>query len=224
MKRAGAQQSTDFGQARGLFIDLDGTLADSVAALKSVYFSFLSEFGVQGTEEEFQMLNGPPLRQIVEWLKKNHQLPEAVEELTAQYVARVRHAHEKAVPATGGQSVLRLARERGWKTAVVTSSPRAVALEWLKRADLLELVDVVVAGDEVARGKPAPDPYLRALARTNCAAASSIAVEDSPAGAAAAVAAGLGTLVIGRVAARDDWPEGVSFIDRLVDVTKELQR
>ena len=45
---------------KGLFIDLDGTLASSLTALKEVYFSFLTGLGAKGSEAEFQRLNGPP--------------------------------------------------------------------------------------------------------------------------------------------------------------------
>ena len=59
----------------GLFLDLDGTLADSLTALKNVYHSFLAAFGASGDEVEFQRLNGPPLGEIIERLRMTHKLP-----------------------------------------------------------------------------------------------------------------------------------------------------
>jgi beta-phosphoglucomutase len=106
----------------------------------------------------------------------------------------------------------------------VTSSPRAAALRWLKRNAFLDLTDIVVGGDEVASRKPAPEPYCLALARTGCAAATSIAVEDSFAGVRAAVGAGLTTFVLGRRADRTEWPDGVSFVGGFRDLAKELVR
>ena len=57
----------------GLFLDLDGTLADSLTALKNVYYSFLAAFGASGNEVEFQRLNGPPLGEIIERLRIDSQ-------------------------------------------------------------------------------------------------------------------------------------------------------
>jgi beta-phosphoglucomutase-like phosphatase (HAD superfamily) len=45
----------------GLFIDLDGTLADSLGVLRRVYFLFLREFDQEGSDAEFDRLNGPKI-------------------------------------------------------------------------------------------------------------------------------------------------------------------
>jgi len=54
----------------------------------------------------------------------------------------------------------------------------------------------VVAGDEVTRGKPHPEPYLTAAARLGVAPGECVAIEDSPTGVASAVAAGVPTLAV----------------------------
>ena len=46
---------------RALMLDLDGTLADSLGAMRGVYDRFLDVFGVAGNDAEFARLNGPPL-------------------------------------------------------------------------------------------------------------------------------------------------------------------
>jgi len=54
--------------------------------------------------------------------------------------------------------------------------------------------EVVVAGDEVARPKPFPDPYLQACAALGVDPSAAAAIEDSPTGVRAAVAAGVTTI------------------------------
>jgi beta-phosphoglucomutase-like phosphatase (HAD superfamily) len=56
--------------------------------------------------------------------------------------------------------------------------------------------DVVVCGDDVAAGKPAPDPYLRAAELLGVAVTDCVAVEDSPDGALSADRAGAAVLVV----------------------------
>jgi HAD superfamily hydrolase (TIGR01509 family) len=83
----------------------------------------------------------------------------------------------------------------GVRTALVTNTERFLterALGTLGR----ERFEVVVCGDEVARGKPDPDPYLRAAELLGLAPEQCLAVEDSPTGAAAAEAAGCPVLVV----------------------------
>ena len=75
--------------------------------------------------------------------------------------------------------------------AVASNSPREILAGALEAAGLSDAFDVVIGVDEVSEAKPAPDLYLTASERLGAPPAESIAVEDSPAGVAAARAAGL---------------------------------
>jgi HAD superfamily hydrolase (TIGR01509 family) len=200
---------------RGLLLDLDGTLADSVPALRAVYFAFLAELGATGTDAEFARLNGPPLAKIIQLLKDAHDLRDEPAVLLSRYSDMIARAHQTAPPAGGASELLLEARTRGWKIAVVTSSTRRAAWDWLDRSGLSDRVDAVVGGDEVANGKPAPDPYVLALSRLECAAAASLAVEDSRLGAMSAVGAGLSTWVVAAPTDRTGWPAEVGFVSGL---------
>jgi HAD superfamily hydrolase (TIGR01509 family) len=95
----------------------------------------------------------------------------------------------------GALDALRAVRAAGWPTALVTNTGRALtelALDVIGR----EHFTVTVCGDEVPRGKPDPDPYLRAAALLGVPAAECLAVEDSPTGALAAERAGAAVLVV----------------------------
>lgn len=199
---------------KGIFVDFDGTLVDSVGALQKAYCSFLACFGVTGSEAEFQSLNGPPLSRIVEVLRIRYKLTDAPGELAARYSDLINAAHASARPTQGASELLARARMRGWKVAVVTSSSSRSARAWLDRNEMSAHVNVVVGGEDVSRGKPDPEPYRLALQQTECSAAHSFAIEDSPLGAQSAVGAGLLTYGI-RLSDRDGWPNGVKFIQHL---------
>lgn len=207
---------------RGLFLDLDGTLSDSLTALKGAYHSFLAGFSATGNEAEFQRLNGPPLAKIIELLKTAHNLPGEPRQLLEQYSIMIQEAHHSARPAIGAQELLQHARTCEWKVAVVTSSPRSSALKWLEFCGLSDKIDVVVGGDDVVTGKPAAEPYILALSRLGCSAALSHAVEDSRIGATSAIAAGLNTWALSDPDNRSGWPEGVIFIRCLADLKERL--
>src|ERR1700742_141002 len=79
--------------------------------------------------------------------------------------------------------------------ALVTNTQRALterALNGIGR----QYFSVTVCGDEVASGKPAPDPYLRAAALLGLAPEECLAIEDSVTGTAAAERAGCPVLVV----------------------------
>lgn len=210
------------GNERGLFLDLDGTLADSLSVLRSVYEDFLRSFGKQASEDEFQRLNGPPLVQIIASLKETHSLNDDAAVLQALYLARMKDAYQNAPPVKGALEMVEKAHKLGWIVAVVTSAHKAPACDWLACNGLLEFMTDVVGGDEVVRGKPNPEPYALALVRSGCAPRLSLAVEDSRAGATAAIAAGLRTFVIAAANDRDGWPQDVHFLCNLSGMLEHL--
>ena len=101
----------------------------------------------------------------------------------------------------------------GVPLAIATSSSRHNLEAKLAVLGLGRYFDVTVAGDEVPRGKPAPDLYLAAVARLGIDAATSIAVEDTAIGADAAAAAGLRTIIVNRMGLATGAHPTVSEVD-----------
>ena len=97
-------------------------------------------------------------------------------------------------PLPGLIDLLAWADSNEIKTAVVTNAPRFNAEMMLGAIGLAERFPVLVIGEEVARGKPDPLPYLTALDRLGAKAEAALAFEDSRSGVQAATAAGLETV------------------------------
>ena len=84
----------------------------------------------------------------------------------------------------------------GIARAVATSTRRERALAKLAKVALAARLHALVGGDEVARGKPAPDIFVEAAARLRVAPSDCVVLEDSDAGALGAIAAGMIPIVI----------------------------
>jgi HAD superfamily hydrolase (TIGR01509 family) len=181
---------------RGLFLDLDGTLADSLGVLRSVYFRFLGGFNQEGSDAEFERLSGPKLSEIVRALQTEYDLPGNPSDLLADYNRQIDEAYEWVLPLPGGRELLETAANRGWILTLVTSNLGSRVRAWLRKVGFDSLLDFTVFGEEATRGKPWPDLYELALSRSGCLASESIAVEDSLLGAKAARAAKLRTFLI----------------------------
>jgi HAD superfamily hydrolase (TIGR01509 family) len=97
-------------------------------------------------------------------------------------------------PMPGARELLAALRAERRPIALCSNSPRRLVDAALRSAGMAEVFDVVVGGDDVPRGKPAPDPYLAAVAGLGLAPAACTALEDSPTGVASAKAAGLRVL------------------------------
>ncbi|MBZ0287226.1 MAG: HAD-IA family hydrolase, partial [Anaerolineae bacterium] len=81
--------------------------------------------------------------------------------------------------------------EQAIPTAIASSSPKAIIDAILKAQGWDTLFSVRCSAEDEARGKPAPDVYLRAAERLGINPGDCLALEDSPNGARAAVAAGM---------------------------------
>jgi HAD superfamily hydrolase (TIGR01509 family) len=91
----------------------------------------------------------------------------------------------------GLDSLLAFLESHNIPKAVATSTERHKALGTLNSAELLHRFETVVAGDEVARGKPFPDIFLLAAQRLSVEPAACLVLEDAESGVVAAIAAGM---------------------------------
>lgn len=113
----------------------------------------------------------------------------------------------EAVPlAPGALELVDGVRALGVPTALVSSSYRVLVDAALDRLGGARF-DVTVAGDEVARGKPDPEPYLLACRRLGVSPARCVVVEDALAGVAAGEAAGCVVVAVPSVAPVSATPE-----------------
>jgi HAD superfamily hydrolase (TIGR01509 family) len=120
----------------------------------------------------------------------------------------------------GALALLRAVRAARIPTALVTSTQRKlveVALETLGRNSF----DVVVCGDEVDAAKPHPEPYRTAARLLGVSIERCVAIEDSPAGVASALAAGAAVLAVPNDAPVDP-REGVHLLETLTEADLDL--
>ena len=97
----------------------------------------------------------------------------------------------------GAPELLRSVRAAGLATALVTTTPRALAdivLRSIRRALGEDPFDVTICGDEVPARKPDPAPYLQAMRALGVGPGECVVIEDSQAGITAGLAAGAAVL------------------------------
>lgn len=96
----------------------------------------------------------------------------------------------------GFSDCIQIFRERGYETAIVTSTPKVSVLPLLERFNLLGLFDTIVAGDDVKNGKPFPDPYILAAKRLNQDSKDCVVIEDALSGVKSGRSAGCFVIAI----------------------------
>jgi beta-phosphoglucomutase len=179
--------------AAALLFDLDGTLCDTDRLHFDAYRTLLAEFGRTITLQHYQTrIMGAPNDTIMAEMFPDL-TPDRRLELSARKESLFRGAISELTPTAGLAALLDWAEAGGVAVAVVTNAPRANAEMMLRGLKVDRRIDTLVIGDEVARAKPDPLPYLTALARLNTQAERALAFEDSLPGIRAASGAGVAT-------------------------------
>lgn len=179
--------------------DLDGTLLDSEKLWTIALYELAEHLGGEMTHEVRVSLygsSGVTMQRVVFAALGLEPDPEAMATSDKWLKNRIGELFDAGAEARPGAfDALRLVREAGFPTALVTNTQRA-QVDRVIHSLPGDWFDVTVCGDEVPRGKPAPDPYLRGAELLGVAATDCLAIEDSPTGVASAEAAGCRVLVI----------------------------
>ena len=182
--------------SRPIIFDCDGVLVDSEGLAWSAWREALAGYGVEISVEEVAELNGRTERDAFDHFAAGGALP-PYEEFWPLLADRVHVLFEQYLEAfEDAVDTLEVLHERGRLMAVGSSSPRPRLDLALQSTGLSRFFDVVVAGDEVSNGKPAPDIYLAAAVGLGVDPADCVAVEDAPAGVAAGKAAGMRVVAV----------------------------
>jgi len=183
-------------------LDLDGTLLDTAPDLALAANRVRGEFGLPDL----------PVARIAQFIGKGTDIL-VHRSLTDELQGRVGDADFQRAKASfeehyrevnGSRSrvfdqvpeALALLRAAGLGLGCVTNKPRAFTIPLLERTGLLPLLDIVVAGDDVARRKPYPDLVIEACARLRVAPGAALMIGDSLNDAQAAHAAGSSSVLV----------------------------
>ncbi|WP_405165143.1 HAD family phosphatase [Nocardia sp. NBC_01499] len=201
--------------------DMDGTLLDSEKLWDIAVRELARAHGHEMTDELRHALigaSGPDALRMIFTGLGVESTPEVLLAAEEFLERRVTELMTGPIPwRPGAAAALATVREAGLASALVTNTKRSLTefgLDTLGR----DRFDVSVCGDEVARGKPEPDVYLRAAELLGVDPRDCVAVEDSPTGTRAAHAAGCAVIVIPCEIAVPEGP-GRSFRDTLVGLT-----
>ena len=178
--------------------DMDGTLLDSSAVVDRVWGTWAERHGVDAatllakvhgvrSEDTIRRFAGATMDVAKE----------------TQWILEAEAADVGGVIAIEGiQAFIERLDPGTW--AVVTSAPRALA-EVRLRAVNLPIPNVMITAEDVQRGKPDPQGFLLGAQRLGVSISECLVFEDSPAGVAAAKAAGADVAIVG---GRVPWNEG----------------
>jgi len=184
---------------------MDGTLIDSEHLWLQAEQLVMAHLGGTWTQEDQRHCLGGPLERVIDYMlalvATEVSFEEAMELLLSTMEGLLRNAPLEWRP--GARALLEQTLVLGVPTALVTASWRRLidAVEWAIDHDLgRPAFDLTIGGDEVENTKPHPEPYQEAARRLGLVTSDCLALEDSPTGAASALAAGCRVVAIPHIA------------------------
>jgi len=169
-----------------VLFDLDGVLVESAGVVEASWGRWAEDRGVDFAAL-LPVLHGRPGRELVSEFAPDLDVEAEVATITAYEMAE-----EGALRAVPGA---RECVEAAPRWAIATSGGRELALGRL-RAVGHPVPDVLVSADDITRGKPDPEPYLKAAAALGVPPERCLVIEDAPAGIAAGKAAGMRVVAV----------------------------
>ncbi len=180
---------------RHIIFDCDGVLVDSEPLSMRADVMLLRRHGIAitGAEAHARFVGKTFEAMLVEMTREHGvAFPPGLNAEKDRTLEQMYVTELQIVP--GVCEVLETLRARGVSFSVASNSPRARVELALRLTGITALFERIVTFEDVARGKPAPDVFLRAVELSGFGASACLAIEDSMTGVTAAVAAGLRTL------------------------------
>jgi beta-phosphoglucomutase len=202
---------------RAVLWDLDGVLVDSAPFHFQAWRELLASLGRELGEADFRRTFGLRNDAILGDLLGD--LPAAeVERLAARKEALFRRAAlGNIVPLPGALALLRLLRERGFKLALVSSTPHGNIDLILGSLGVEGAFDAIVGEEDVRQGKPDPEGFLLAARRLHVPPEECVVIEDAPVGVEAAKRGGMRCVGV----SRDRPPEALAMADLVVETLED---
>ena len=178
---------------KAVIFNLDGLLIDSEIVSYKIYKEILNQFGHSFSIEEYaQNFSGKTEVKNVTNLIDTYNLPWTVE-VGLDNVLKVedKFINEGIDLKTGVKKLLTYLKDKNLKIAIASSSTRDRALTILRQHNIVEYFDEFVFGNEIEKGKPNPDIFLKACDKISVNPEECLVLEDSESGIQAAYSANI---------------------------------
>lgn len=200
---------------KAIIFDMDGTVVETTMAHDlPVWTALFQDYNVRLSLPVFQNFLGKKASEILKQL-----VPEITDEqietsLQKRDVLLAQSLHEKGLKTTPGfMNFLRLLQRKGILVALATGAGRKKLEAVCKYVPLGDYFPVIVTADDVARGKPHPDLFLRAAEKLDVVATDCIAVEDAHNGIDAAHTARMKCIAIATTHTKEELKNADLTID-----------
>ncbi|MGW4466422.1 HAD family hydrolase [Micromonospora sp. NPDC004704] len=179
-----------------VIFDLDGVIVDSEPVWEEVRRRYVADHGGQWQPDSQRRLMGMSTGEWARYLSTELGVDRSPQQVATEVVDEMARRYLEHVPLiTGADEVVRRLAAT-WPMGLASSSPARLIEAALRATGLTDAFSVTLSTEQVPRGKPAPDVYLRVAERLGFDPTRCVAVEDSSNGVRSASAAGTRVIAV----------------------------
>ena len=207
---------------QALIFDFDGLIVDTESISVNLFEKAFSKVGLTFDIDGFVKLVGTASGGVYDpWtIYADHTGKYSSEEVREYHDRQVDEGVKQAEPLEGVLELIEEAKSKGLLLAVGSSSSKAWVYPKLEHFGILDKFDTIVTFDDVSRGKPSPDIFLKILERLQVEPENALVLEDSANGVLAANRAGIRVVVVpNAITRREDHSRATYILPSL----KQLQ-
>ena len=191
---------------KAVIFDMDGVIFDTEKVYLDIWTEVFEKYGYKMTKELYVTVMGTGRKNVIKTFLENFgdNLPieKMYEEKDNQLFYRIEN---QGIPLKEGvKELFSMLKEKDYKIALATSAKKERVEKQIKDKWLKESFDAIVCGDDVEKGKPSPDIFLKAAKKIDVEPENCFVVEDSPAGIKAAFSGGMKGIHVEDLKAADE--------------------
>jgi mannitol-1-/sugar-/sorbitol-6-/2-deoxyglucose-6-phosphatase len=174
-----------------VIFDMDGVLVDSEVYWFKSRQEFARDLGLIWTDDDQRHAMGHNTIEWAEVMQQRLKIDWSLESIMADMKRRVMLHYDEHLPLRPGAiEAVKLAQAH-FRLGLASGSPTEIIQHVMKLTGLDQVFEVMVFGDDIPNGKPAPDIYLEALHQLGMPAHTALGIEDSGNGIRSLKAAGM---------------------------------
>lgn len=191
-----------------IFFDMDGLLVNTEPYWLETERELMAEFGFQWQVENQLFCLGGPMEKVGRYMSELSNAQESPEWFANELIDRMAVKFQEISLMPGIAELLKEIADRHLPAALVSASPRRLVNAVLDSIPTHPFA-LSISADDVTRGKPHPDPYLKAGRLLTVQIENSLIFEDSPTGVMAARTSGAWVIAVPHIAAIDPAPKSI---------------
>ena len=178
---------------KAVIFDMDGVIFDTEKVYLDIWIEVFEKYGYKMTKELYVNVMGTGRKNVIKTFLENFGDDLPIEKMYEEKDNQLFYIIEnQGIPLKEGvKELFSMLKEKNYKIALATSAKRERVEKQIKDKWLKESFDAIVCGDDVEKGKPSPDIFLKAAKKIDVEPENCFVVEDSPAGIKAAFSGGM---------------------------------